>query len=82
MSLLPPNATPFERALEDAASIMADVPVEIATLWNPATCPAQFLPWLGWGLSIDFWDAEWTEAEKRQAIAGTIEAQRRKGQGY
>ncbi|MBD59013.1 MAG: phage tail protein I [Citromicrobium sp.] len=79
MSLLPPNATPFERALEDAASIMADVPVEIATLWNPATCPAQFLPWLGWGLSIDFWDAEWTEAEKRQAIAGTIEAQRRKG---
>lgn len=79
MSLLPPNATPFERALEDTTSIMADVPVEIASLWNPATCPAQFLPWLGWGLSIDFWDAGWSEAEKRQAIAGTIEAQRRKG---
>src|SRR5690606_33880248 len=36
-------------------------------------------PWLGWGVSVDFWDANWTEAEKRAAIAGAIDAQRRKG---
>ena len=79
MSLLPPNSTAFERSLEATVSTLADVPVEIADLWNPATCPAALLPWLGWGLSIDFWDSSWTEAEKRTAIAGTIEAQRRKG---
>lgn len=79
MSLLPPNAKRFERALEDAADQLADVPVPLRHLWNPATCPAPMLPWLAWGVSIDFWSSAWTEAEKRAAIAGAIEAQRRKG---
>lgn len=78
-SLLPPNAKPFERALEDAANELADVPVPLRHLWNPATCPADMLPWLAWGVSIDFWSSEWTEAVKRTAIAGAIDAQRRKG---
>ena len=77
--LLPPNATPLERGLESVTARLSDVPVPLRDLWNPATCPAHLLPWLGWGLSIDFWDASWTEAEKRVAIAGTIERQRRKG---
>jgi phage tail P2-like protein len=37
------------------------------------------LPWLAWGVSIDFWSSDWTEEAKRAAIAGAIEAQRRKG---
>lgn len=79
MTLLPPNASRAEIALEGALQRLSDVPVPIAHLWDPATCPVEFLPWLGWGVSIDFWDANWTEAEKRTAIAGAIEAQRRKG---
>ena len=77
--LLPPASTPLERALTDTACALADVPVPIRSLWDPATCPAELLPWLGWGVSIDFWDPAWSEAEKRLAIAGAIQAQRRKG---
>jgi len=42
-------------------------------------CPAELLPWLAWGLSVDTWDAGWTEADKRAAVAGSIELHRRKG---
>lgn len=50
-----------------------------AHLVGPGDLPVHILPWLAWGLSIDFWNPEWAEAEKRAAIAGAIEAQRRKG---
>lgn len=79
MSLLPPNATPLETALEETAARLSDVPVPLRALWDPATCPAELLPWLAWGVSIDFWDAAWTVEQKRAAIAGAIDAQRRKG---
>lgn len=80
VDLLPPNASPLERALVGTfGEVLADVPVAIDRLWNPATCPAALLPWLAWGLSIDLWDAEWTEATKRAAIADAIAFQRRKG---
>jgi phage tail P2-like protein len=79
-TILPPNASRLERDLEATIAAVADVPkAPIATLWDPATCPAPMLPWLAWGLSIDRWETSWTEAEKRTAIAGAIEAQRRKG---
>ncbi len=79
MSLLPPTSTHLERAIEETSARLSDVPVPLRHLWNPATCPAQLLPWLAWGVSIDFWDAAWSEAEKRSAIAGAIDQQRRKG---
>lgn len=78
-TILPPVSTPLERALEAATARIADVPIDIRDLWNPATCPAHLLPWLAWGLSIDLWNANWSEATKRAAIAGAIEEQRRKG---
>ena len=77
--LLPPGSTVLERALADASSRLSDVPVPIRSLWDPATRPASLLPFLAWGVSIDLWDAEWTEAEKRAAIASAIVDQRRKG---
>lgn len=79
MTLLPPQATPLERAVEKGMGALAEVPVPIRDVWNPATCPPALLPFLAWGVSIDFWDSAWTEADKRTAIAGAIEAQRRKG---
>ena len=77
--LLPPGSTPFERGLASAAGRLGDVPVPIRSLWDPATCPSELLPFLAWGVSIDLWDPDWTEAEKRAAIATAIEDQRRKG---
>jgi phage tail P2-like protein len=77
--LLPPNATPLERALADATARLGDIAFDIEALWNPATCPIALLPWLAWSLSTDSWDPEWTEARKREAVAGAIGAQRIKG---
>jgi phage tail P2-like protein len=79
MTLLPPNARSLERAIEAGFGQLADVPAPIRDQWNPATCATALLPFLAFGVSIDFWDATWTEAEKRTAIAGAIDAQRRKG---
>ncbi|MES2905075.1 MAG: phage tail protein I [Pseudomonadota bacterium] len=78
-SLLPPLATAQERALEQTIAATFNIDVDIARLWNPLTCPAPLLPWLAWGLSIDLWDADWSEATKRAAIADAIPFQQRKG---
>lgn len=77
-SLLPPNATDGERAIEDAMRAGIDLAL-VGTLWNPASCPAAILPYLAWGLAISRWDPEWTEAQKRAAIADAIPFHRRKG---
>lgn len=77
-SLLPPNATLLERALEVGGARIVDV-VAPADLDDPLTCPADLLPWLAWGLSVDTWDAGWSEQDKRAAVAGSIELHRRKG---
>lgn len=80
MSILPPNATPLDRALDQVElDGLGELPIPIRSVWNPQTCPAQLLPWLAWGISIDVWDTNWSEQVKRDAVAGAIEAQRRKG---
>lgn len=77
-SLLPPNATGAERALELAMRAGIDLSA-VGTLWNPATCPADVLPFLAWGLAISHWDADWSEAEKRAAVAAAIPFHQIKG---
>lgn len=79
MSLLPPNATPFERALSTVSERMSDIPVPLRSLWNAATCPVELLPWLAWGLSIDSWSSDWPENVKRERVRQAIAIQRRKG---
>lgn len=76
-SLLPPNATTAELALE--AVVSRTLPVEIGAMRNPDTCPANLLPWLAWELSVDSWDTNWTEAQKRGAIKASVEAHKVKG---
>lgn len=77
-SLLPPNATAAERALEVALRSGIDLSA-VGTLWNPETCPVEVLPFLAWGLAISHWDATWSEAQKRAAIADAIPFHQRKG---
>lgn len=77
-SLLPPNATDEERAIEDAMRAGIDLS-KVGSLWNPATCPAEILPFLAWGLAISHWDPAWSEAQKRAEIADAIPYHRRKG---
>ncbi|CAN5695337.1 phage tail protein I [soil metagenome] len=77
--LLPPNATPLEHGLAGATARIDAIPVDVSTLWDPWACPLALLPWLAWSFSVDGWDPEWTEEQKRAAVAGAIELQRHKG---
>ncbi len=79
MTLLPPNATPLERAMETAIARLSDVPVPLRDLVDPDTCPLPLLPYLAFALSIDSWDSDWPEAVKRSRVREAIAIQRRKG---
>lgn len=79
MTLLPPNASQLERALESAISRFADLPVSLRALVRPDTCPIELLPYLAWALSIDSWSSEWPEEVKRARVRYAIDIQRRKG---
>lgn len=78
-SLLPPSASALERAIEAATARIGDIPVLISRVWNPATCPAELLPWLAWALSVDTWDSSWSERTKRDVIASSYDVHRHKG---
>jgi phage tail P2-like protein len=78
-TLLPPNATPQERALEGAAARISDVPADVRSVWNPDTCPAGMLPWLAWAYNVDEWDASWPAEFQRQTIRDAFVLQRKKG---
>lgn len=79
-SLLPPNATPAERAGEDAMAhaeraVDADAP---AALWDPGRCPPALLPALAEALDLP---GHWPEddAGRRRAIRGAVPVHRVRG---
>lgn len=77
--LLPINATPQERALSESVERAAHIAAPVKHLWNPQKCPLDVLPWLAWSLSVDEWNPEWNETQKRDAISNAIEIHRQKG---
>ncbi|WP_313604810.1 phage tail protein I [Comamonas jiangduensis] len=77
-TLLPPNATPLERALAKACA-MPHSPEEIRKLWNHRSCPLHLLPWLAWAWSVDEWDTAWTEAQQRAMVGASIKLHKKKG---
>lgn len=78
-SLLPNNATPQEEALDLTTARIGGVDVPNRSIWNPATCPADVLPWLAWAFSVDRWDAAWTIEQKRAIVAASLFVHKRKG---
>lgn len=78
-TLCPPNATALERAYaaSGASALRLDIPIE--DLWHAWRCPAAFLPWLAWALSVDLWDDAWSEIDKRRAVADSPYYHRIKG---
>lgn len=78
-SLLPPNATAQERAIEAATARVGDIDAPVLALLNPDTCPLPLLPWLAWALSIDAWKSYWPEHIKRSVVRNALSIQRRKG---
>lgn len=78
-SILPPASTPLEKALEQAAAALLDMPVPIRDVWSPDDCPSELLPWLAWGLSLDNWSPDWSDAIKRERVRQAIPIARQKG---
>lgn len=78
-SLLPPNATAAERAMEQVMAHVGDVPLDIRTVKNPDDCPTELLPWLAWEYAITWWDESWTEEQKRHVIKSAAVVNKRRG---
>jgi phage tail P2-like protein len=84
-SLLPKNATPLERALEDVAGERLDgLSFDFASLFDPATCPPAFLPYLAWERGVELWDEDFVAVDgeedlvrRRREIIGRFDKIRR-----
>lgn len=79
-SLLPPNASDLERALELLVGARVDdIRTPLRDLWRAETCPEALLPWLAWALSVDQWSPDWPLHIRRARVAAAIAIQRIKG---
>lgn len=78
-SLLPPGSSPLERRLAQSCSGVSDLQVPLRDLWNPATCPVSFLPYLAWAFSVDRWDESWAESVKRRVVLDAFYIHQHKG---
>lgn len=77
--LLPGNATRLERLAAEALAQIERVPVPIRQLIDPDLCPVDLLPYLAWAFSVDRWEANWSEAIKRQVIRSAYFVHAHKG---
>lgn len=78
-TLLPINATTFERSLEQVCSRIDAVPALQREIWDADKCPVDLLPWLAWSLGVDGWKSYWTEEVKRARIKSAVNVARKKG---
>lgn len=78
VSLLPPNATAGERALEGALLSHIDLS-SVGPLRNPFACQADVLPFLAWELAISHWDTTWSVERKRAEVASAVAFHKIKG---
>jgi phage tail P2-like protein len=77
--LLPPNATPLEKAIAEACADIANVAIPLRQLLNPDTCPLNLLPYLANFLAVTPWENTWTEAQKRGVIRSAYLVHRQRG---
>lgn len=78
-SLMPSGSSALERRLAEACSGITGLNVPLRDLWNPATCPVSFLPYLAWAFSVDRWDEGWAESVKRQVVLDAFYIHQHKG---
>lgn len=81
IAILPPRASPIERALLTAeiARLALIDPAVVVSIWNAWKCPTALLPWLAQATSVDVWDPAWSEIVKRREIAASPGIHRIKG---
>lgn len=70
--LLPPNATPFERALSETSARILGVDIDIIRRSrHPGVCPAEFVAPLAWERSVHYWRAG-DDAGNRARVAASF----------
>lgn len=78
-NLLPPSATITEVNLDESLSRIENVPTPARTVNNPDTAASNVLPWMAWARSVDNWDINWTDDQKRAVIKAAYAVHRQKG---
>ena len=76
-SLLPKNATDFERALESATTV--NLTTAAADYYNIDTCPTELLPYLAYQFALIRWGTQTTQAEQRNQLNAAMQLQLTKG---
>lgn len=77
--LLPPNATPLEKAIATTCAAIGDIAIPLRQLLNPDTCPLPLLPYLAHLLAVSPWENGWSEAQKRGVIRSAYLVHRQRG---
>lgn len=77
-SLLPPNSTEFEKNIAEVGKDAFDLP-SIRVLRNIDTVPSQYLPFIAWQRSVDYWDVNWQDGLKRKVIQESKNQHKLKG---
>ena len=77
-SLLPPNCTQLERNLTEVGKDAFELP-SIRVTKDINQVPAQFLPFIAYQKSVDYWDDDWQDALKRKVIQSSKEQHKIKG---
>lgn len=77
-SLLPPNASELERKITQVGKGAFALP-SIRVIKDIDHVPSQFLPFIAWQKSVDYWDENWQEALKRKVIKESRDLHRLKG---
>lgn len=78
MSLLPQNATPLERDIEQTQDrLLAINPDEITRLYRPHQISSALLPWLAWAFDVPFWPDD--PQLKRKLVADSWRLHRLRG---
>lgn len=78
-NLLPPNSTQFERQFSAAFSRISDIETPARSFNLPFAAPKVILPWLAWEKSVDDWQKDWSEEQKRQTISSSYHVHCHKG---
>lgn len=79
-TLLPRERTPWEEAISTAVADWYTLPTGILdTIWDPRTCPAALVPYLGWAVGLPFWSTNWDLPKKRSVVAAWIAISRIRG---
>lgn len=79
-SILPPNATPLQKDLENAIAFrLGKLDIPNRWLMNPEKCPEHILPWLAWAVSVDVWNDAWAVETRRAVIKASLQVHKQKG---